>query len=46
MSFNYKQSLHCYVIFIIFADLNPYIMAVSYNNVITKNYSGRVGDII
>jgi hypothetical protein len=30
-----------------FADtLTPFIMAVSYNNVITRNYSGRVGDIV
>ena len=37
----------CYVFFIIFAiNLNPFIMAVSYNNVITSNYSGRVGDVV
>jgi len=38
--------LLCYVIFIIFAGTKTIPMAVSYNNVITRNYSGRVGDII
>jgi len=28
------------------ANLTPFIMAISYNNVITRNYSGRVGDIV
>ena len=38
--------MHCYVIFIMFAGTKTIPMAISYNNVITRNYSGRVGDIV